>query len=159
MKKVSIVIGVASVMALGIGWVMARGTQSNVLYAQAIGSKTSPEVQGSMVFLTLANGDHEVFTRISGLVPNSGMYANHIHFSRQVPDASCEAQNGEDAISLRKLVADANGTAVGYTFITANDLPDLPEGKLYFNIHSNKPKPVGDYIACGNIGNFVTGTP
>jgi superoxide dismutase, Cu-Zn family len=159
MKKVGIVIGVASLMTLGFGLVTAHSANSNVLYAQAVGSKDSPNVRGSMVFITLASGDREVFVRVAGLEPNSGVYANHVHFSNQIPDASCEGQNGEDAIPLRNLVADARGTAMGYTYFAATELPDLPTGKLYFNVHSNKPKPIGDYIACGNVSTVTSGTP
>jgi superoxide dismutase, Cu-Zn family len=159
MKRVGIVIGVASLMALGFGLVAAHSTSSNVLYAQVVGSNSNPNVRGSMVFVTLPSGDREVFVRVAGLEPNSGVYANHVHFSNQISDASCEGQNGEDAISLRNLVADARGTAMGYTYFAATELPELPKGNLYFNVHSNKPKPIGDYIACGNVFTVTSGTP
>ncbi len=151
MKKVFALVGVTLITALSVSMVaIAHGNQSKVMYAEALGNKDNPNVKANMVFVTLPSGDHEVYVRISGLQPNSGVYANHLHFSNQVADPTCEAQNGEDAISFKNLVADAKGNAVNYTLISATELPNLPKSKLYFNIHSNKPRPIGDYIACGN---------
>jgi superoxide dismutase, Cu-Zn family len=159
MKAVKLAIGLGVALALGYAGLASHGNHTNVLYADAVGNPKTPKVRGSMVFVTLPNGDHEVFVRVSGLEPNSGVYANHVHFSNQILDSSCEGQNGEDAIPLRNIVADARGTAMGYTFFAAQELPNLPKGKLYFNVHSNKPQPVGEYIACGNVGVLNSGTP
>lgn len=145
--------------AIGFGWVAAHGVHSNVMYAEAIGNPKSPNVRGSMVFVTLPSGDHEVFVRVTGLEPNSGVYANHVHFSNQIPDASCEGQNGEDAIPLKNIVADAKGVAMGYTFFAAQQMPNLPDGKMYFNVHSNKPQPIGEYVTCGNVTVLNSGKP
>lgn len=150
MKNRLVFLGAIATLAISFQVTASHGSHSQVMYAEAIGRSTNPNVKASMVFLTLPSGDHEVYVRVSGLQPNSGVYANHLHFSNQISDPSCEGQNGEDAIPFKNLVADAKGAAINYTLISAMELPDFPKSKFYFNIHSNKPNPVGDYIACGN---------
>jgi Cu-Zn family superoxide dismutase len=105
-------------------------------------------IKGTAVIATWPSGEHTVFLQVEGLKPNSGVYANHIHYNA-AGDANCKAQNGDKLVGLTNLTADANGMAVAYTKLPAS--VKYPMGKTYVNVHSNSPQPVGASITCGDV--------
>jgi superoxide dismutase, Cu-Zn family len=150
MNKVLAVVGLASVVALSAVVFAAHDTKADVRYADTIGKGVNANVKGSVVIMTLPSGDHDVYFRISGLMPNSGNYANHMHFNDS-GNANCEAQNGDKIVALEDIKADAKGMGLVYTRIPKDKLLKFPEGKMYVNVHSNMPDPVGGSISCGDM--------
>lgn len=105
-------------------------------------------IKGTAIITTWPSGEHTVFVQAEGLKPNSGAYANHIHYNA-AGDANCKAQSGDKILGLTSLNADANGMAVAYTKVPAS--MKYPAGKTYVNVHSNNPQPVGASITCGDV--------
>jgi Cu-Zn family superoxide dismutase len=127
---------------LGLGQQMAR---PEVRYAFISGQGG---IEGTAVILTLPSGEHKVFVQVEGLKPNSGSYANHIHYNA-AGNANCQAQNGDRLVGLSNLVANDQGYALAFTELPAS--VKYPAGTTYVNIHSNTPQPVGPSIACGMV--------
>ena len=150
MNKILVAVGLASVVALSAGVFAAHDTKADVRYTDTVGMGDNANVKGSVVVMTLPSGDVDVYFRMAGLKPNSGAYANHIHFN-DAGDANCAAQNGDKVVPLENLQADANGMALVYTRISKDKLPKFPAGKTYVNVHANMPKAVGDSISCGDV--------
>lgn len=137
---------VLGLMAVLVVWV-AQGQMAKPLevYHAALSGQ---EFRGTAVVLVLPGGGLEVFVYLEGLRPDSGAYANHIHFNR-AGNANCKEQNGDQILGLTSLVADTNGRAVAYTRLPG---ARLPPGTTYVNVHANTPTPVGPSIACGDLG-------
>jgi superoxide dismutase, Cu-Zn family len=150
MKKILAVVGLASVVALSAVVFAAHDTKADVRYTDTIGKGDNANVKGSVVIMTLPSGDHDIYFRMSGLSPNSGTYANHIHFNDS-GNANCEAQNGDKIVALENITADAKGMGLVYTRVPKDKLLKFPEGKVYVNVHSNIPDPVGGSISCGDV--------
>lgn len=146
MKKRSLLVPVLAVGALSATAFGAHDTKADFYYADTVGTGANAGVKGNVVFVTLPSGEHEVFFRLAGLAPNSGEYANHLHFN-DAKDATCAAQNGDKVLPLSNLKADANGVALAYTRLPAS--VKFPEGTTYFNVHANTPNAVGGSISCG----------
>lgn len=140
---------IGSVLAAGVLAATALGahdTKADFYWADTVGTGDNANVKGSAVFVTLPNGEHEVFFRLSGLAPNSGEYTNHVHFN-DAKNATCAKGDGDKVLPLTSLKADANGVALAYTRLPAT--VTFPEGTTYFNVHANKPNAVGASISCG----------
>jgi superoxide dismutase, Cu-Zn family len=150
MNKILVAVGLASVVALSAGVFAAHDTKADVRYTDTVGKGDTADVKGSVVIMTLPSGDVDVYFRMAGLKPNSGAYANHIHFN-DAGDANCAAQNGDKVVPLENLMADANGMALVYTRISKDKLPKFPAGKTYVNVHANTPTAVGGSISCGDV--------
>ncbi|RIH88962.1 hypothetical protein [Calidithermus roseus] len=134
-------LGVAAVAALA--QMQSKGPE--IRYAELSGTAG---LKGTAVILTSPGGEHEVFLRLEGLRPGSGVYANHIHYNA-AGNASCQAQNGDKIIGLANLQPDDKGVALAYTRLPAS--VKYPEGETYVNVHANTPNPVGASIACGQV--------
>jgi Cu-Zn family superoxide dismutase len=147
MNKKWAFLAVASLLAVVA--LAAHDTKADVRYAD-LAAMGNSGVKGSAVLITLPNGDLEVWLRLEGLRPNSGMYANHIHFN-DAGDANCSAQNGNKIIGLKDAIAGADGTALTYTHIPAAQVPAYPKETTYVNVHANSPQPVGASISCGDV--------
>jgi superoxide dismutase, Cu-Zn family len=150
MNKVLMAVGLASLVGLSAVVFAAHDTKADVRYADFVGKGDSANIKGSVVMITLPNGDHDVYLRVAGLAPNSGAYANHVHFNT-AGTANCEAQNGDQAVALEDIVADAKGMGLVYTRISKSDLAKFPDVKMYMNLHANNPKPIGDSVSCGEV--------
>jgi superoxide dismutase, Cu-Zn family len=150
MNKILVAVGLASVVALSAVVFAAHDTKADVRYTDTVGKGDNANVKGSAVIMTLPNGDHDIYFRMSGLTPNSGHYANHIHFN-DAGNANCEAQNGDKIVALENITADAKGMGLVYTRVPKDKLLKFPEGKVYVNVHSNTPQPVGGSISCGDV--------
>jgi superoxide dismutase, Cu-Zn family len=157
MNKVLVAVGLASVVALSAVVSASHDTKADVRYADTVGKGENANIKGSVVIMTLPSGDHDVYFRLTGLKPNSGVYANHIHYN-DAGTADCDAQNGDKAFALEDAKADAQGMALVYTRLLKADVSKFPDGKMYMNVHSNSPKPIGDYISCGNVLTIKLGT-
>jgi Cu-Zn family superoxide dismutase len=121
------------------------GMKATVRYAHLSGMDG---LSGTAAIITWESGEHEVFLRVEGLKPNSGVYANHIHFNA-AGAANCAAQNGDQIVGLSNLEANADGIAWAYTKLPAD--VSYPSGSSYVNVHSNDPEPVGASITCGDV--------
>jgi superoxide dismutase, Cu-Zn family len=119
---------------------------AEVRYTMLSGSDGA--ITGTATIVTWDSGEHEVFLRVEGLNPSSGVYANHIHFN-EAGDANCAAQNGDQIVGLTNLEPNAEGVAMAYTKLPADVM--YPSGTTYLNVHSNDPEPVGASITCGDI--------
>lgn len=133
-------------MALAVAFLLVLAQQQGtpeVYLAEVAGQG----LKGRAVVLAWPQGGLEASLFLEGLRPNSGAYANHIHFNR-AGTANCREQNGDQILGLTSLVPDANGRAVAYT-----RLPNarLPGGTTYVNVHANSPTPVGGSLACGDL--------
>ena len=109
--------------------------------------KSSGGISGNTTVIKTHQG-FNVITRLHGMHPSSGIYANHIHHNA-AGDANCNAQNGDQIIGLANIEPDANGMV--WTFTSLPKSVGYPSGRTYHNIHSNNPDPVGPSIACGNV--------
>jgi superoxide dismutase, Cu-Zn family len=121
---------------------------AEVRYTMLQGAMGMEGVMGTATIVTWDSGEHEVFLRVEGLKPSSGVYANHIHFNA-AGDANCAAQNGDQVVGLTNLEPNADGVAMAYTKLPAD--VTYPTGTTYLNVHSNDPEPVGASITCGDI--------
>ncbi|WP_027894045.1 hypothetical protein [Calidithermus chliarophilus] len=147
MKQKWAFLAVAAVLAVGA--LAAHDTKADVRYTD-LAAMGDSGVKGSAVLITLPNGDLEVWLRLEGLKPGSGMYANHIHFN-DAGDANCKAQNGNKILGLKDAMAGPDGTALTYTRIPAAQVPAYPKGTTYVNLHANSPQAVGPGISCGDV--------
>lgn len=139
---------VMGVLALGLAAFAISGAQTmkkaEVRYAEVAGTGG----KGTFVFITMPNGEHNAFLRITGLKPSEKVYANHVHYNEK-GDANCKAQNGDKVLPLTSVTADKDGNATVFTQFPAS--AKYPAGTTYYNIHSNDPAAVGPSIACGDI--------
>lgn len=142
MKKIWILAVVAIFGVVALAQMMGG---PDVRYATLMGSDG---IKGTAIIATWPSGEHTVFVQVEGLKPNSGVYANHIHYNA-AGDANCKAQNGDKILGLTNLMPDANGMAVAYTKVPAS--VKYPAGTTYVNVHSNNPNPVGASITCGDV--------
>ena len=108
---------------------------------------SSEGIAGNTTVIQTPQG-FSVVTRLSGMHPNSGIYANHIHHNA-AGDANCNAQNGDQIIGLANIEPDVSGMAWAFSSLPAS--VSYPIGRTYHNIHSNNPDPVGPSIACGDV--------
>ncbi len=116
----------------------------NVSHAEI---KSSGGIFGNTTVIQTPQG-FNVVTRLNGMHPSSGVYANHIHHNA-AGDANCSAQNGDQIIGLANIEPDASGMV--WTFTSLPKSISYPSGRTYHNIHSNNPDPVGPSIACGDV--------
>ncbi|WP_460170606.1 hypothetical protein [Thermus sp. FJN-A] len=133
-------------MALALAFLLVLGQQPGAPEVY-LSEMAGQGLKGRAVVLAWPQGGLEVFLFLEGLRPNSGAYANHIHFNR-AGNANCREQNGDQILGLTSLVPDANGRAVAYTRLPS---ARLPEGTTYVNVHTNTPTPVGASLACGDL--------
>ncbi len=120
------------------------GLTNSVSHAEI---RSSEGIAGNTTVIQTPQG-FSVVTRLSGMHPSSGIYANHIHHNA-AGDANCNAQNGDQIIGLANIEPDASGMAWAFSSLPAS--VSYPGGRTYHNIHSNNPDPVGPSIACGDV--------